>query len=328
MNPPIICYGCGNSGHGISSCQKIEKLIQAGVVICQPNKRIALKDGSPINHIGGETIIKAIEQMVSSTPQSSKSHFFTVKDYSNYETESEEEDVDVYLIPGIDYEYDSDSDVGKVLEVQRNKRPVTKARREVLDGVHIPKVRFKGNKENINPGAKLPPIPSSKVKAGPLSMQRRSQASAPIPVPVETRKHQDPKPSTPIRQLDPIPFDINKKRRVPSIDQDVEMEDVEKKKKLSKKKHREDIYTPPKPNELQPQPKSFKRQSELSATLGENKVVEQVLNNPITLSVGEVLASSKEVAERLVRMLKQKNVTPPLVAAAFKGKNRCPLIVI
>src|ERR1700721_675402 len=152
-------------------------------------------------------------------------------------------------------------------------------------------------------------------------MQKRTQAS---PVPVETQKQKDSNPQVPIRQLNPIPFNVQAKR---FTNEDVEMEDVEKRKKPSKKKnYPEEPYVPPKSNE--PHPMSLKRKSELSTQVGEKQVIAQVLNNPITLSVGEVLASSREVANKLVDLLKRKNVPPPIVGTTSISHSKGPLIVI
>ncbi|RDB20397.1 hypothetical protein Hypma_012503 [Hypsizygus marmoreus] len=55
------------------------------------------------------------------------------------------------------------------------------------------------------------------------------------------------------------------------------------------------------------------RQSQISAQVGDKQVVTQILNAPVILCVGEVLASSKEVSEQLANLVKRRNPQPAIV---------------
>ena len=54
-------------------------------------------------------------------------------------------------------------------------------------------------------------------------------------------------------------------------------------------------------------PKAQPRQSVVSAQVGEFQVVNSILNTPITLKVGKVLAISKDLTDQLTEMIKRKN---------------------
>jgi hypothetical protein len=66
MAPPrrseIVCYGCGERGHGMLSCVGILNLLSSGQATKDVGGQIVKKDGSPIRCINGETIIQAFER--------------------------------------------------------------------------------------------------------------------------------------------------------------------------------------------------------------------------------------------------------------------------
>ena len=103
MPPPqgskIVCYGCGEKGHGLSNCVGILNLLLNGQITKDIGGRIVRKDGSPIRPISGETFIQALER--EERPQS---HLITIQDLSDgHESDSEEEEEEedmVFAIKG------------------------------------------------------------------------------------------------------------------------------------------------------------------------------------------------------------------------------------
>ncbi|KAF5385194.1 hypothetical protein D9615_001517 [Tricholomella constricta] len=119
-------------------------------------------------------------------------------------------------------------------------------------------------------------------------------------------------PRIPLEDITPTPVDVRQPRVVQRTTDDVVMVDA----------------NPPRtnPQQLSQQQGQSKtrapvRQSQISAQVDEKQVVTQILNTPLTLRLGEVLASSREVSDQLVDLMKRKNLNskPPAVehVAAF-----------
>ena len=251
--PPITCYGCGQTGHGLRTCEAIQEMINNGSIVRDQFGRITFKDGTPVQREPGETIKQAATRR-----QTMHSHFIQVSDMTEY--------------------YQSEDEDCEVMAAERETKGINKARKLVFDGVAVPRPPWKG-KENVPP--QLSPSQESKNKPGPIT---RSQGSAPEPVAPQQIKAKAPE------EFKSIPVDIRQPRRVQI--QDVEMKDVQQK-------------APPKA-------KPLPRQSQVSNQVGEYQVVNNILNTPVTMRVGEVLAASKELSHQLTEMIKQKNAKPPV----------------
>ena len=139
MPPPrgseIVCYGCGEKGHGLSNCVGILNLLSSGQITKDIGGRIVKKDGSPIRRMNGETFIQALER--EERPQS---HLITIQDLSDgYEGDSEDEEEDmVFAIKGDDVE---------AFEVERPAKQIATKRKLVMDGIYPPPSEgFKGRK--------------------------------------------------------------------------------------------------------------------------------------------------------------------------------------
>ena len=59
---PIICYCCGEAGHGTRQFPTAKEMVQAGTIIRNDTGRIMWKDGTTILHVGNETILAAINR--------------------------------------------------------------------------------------------------------------------------------------------------------------------------------------------------------------------------------------------------------------------------
>jgi hypothetical protein len=102
------CFGCGEMGHGMSSCPKIAELVTKGVLARDRGGRLTKADGSAIWRIGNETFVEAVER-----EKQPRSHLVTINDGlcddssigSDYESDSDDEKLeieyeDVYVIQG------------------------------------------------------------------------------------------------------------------------------------------------------------------------------------------------------------------------------------
>ncbi len=60
----LTCYGCGQTGHRISNCAKMNEYLSRGVVTKDAQGRIVGKDGSRIPRDYQEPFAQAIERML------------------------------------------------------------------------------------------------------------------------------------------------------------------------------------------------------------------------------------------------------------------------
>ncbi|KII82953.1 hypothetical protein PLICRDRAFT_120030, partial [Plicaturopsis crispa FD-325 SS-3] len=69
------------------------------------------------------------------------------------------------------------------------------------------------------------------------------------------------------------------------------------------------------------------RKSAISSRISDEQVVNQILETKISLSFGEMLASSKELSSQLIELLKAKNSKPTIMRIAAPDLfTRSPLI--
>jgi hypothetical protein len=313
---PITCYGCGVKGHGLSICPKISDLISAGTILRDTSGRIILKDGSYIRRMPEENFIEAINRLLGER-KTGQSHYYVLQQSIEEPVPSDLE-CDFYGIPGADYESEVvDEEEAYVMEAERSQRKIKTARKEVLDGVYPPaRMKNKGKdkeKENIQASAqKAPPIPKYPVRPGPSKTQVHPQGQPSFKPVNHNPNPVDRKPN--FNKMDPIPVDVRARRFVPVKDNnsDVDMKDATKK-KHQKKQPDPEVIDNKKPG-FQPQPKP-QRLAEVSNRLGENQVVDQILNTDVTLTVGEVLGSSKELSNQFLGMLKRKTPEKPTPVA-------------
>jgi hypothetical protein len=104
------------------------------------------------------------------------------------------------------------------------------------------------------------------------------------------------KPSKGPGEFVSTPMDARQPRKVILEDNDVDMDDIQ----LSKQAHSQD-----KPSLLRP--RAPLQQSQVSSQVGDTQVVNTILNTPVTMKIGEVLASSRELSNQLSNMIKYKN---------------------
>ena len=202
------------------------------------------------------------------------------------------------------YQSDSEDQEMDVMVAEKGPKLITKTRKAVFDGVAVPRSTWKGKENTIPSQPQARPLGN---RNGPFT---RSQGP---PMPSETAS-----PSIASKgpqQIVQVPVDVRQPRQTEIPD--VEMRDISSKK--------------PFPNDKSiPRAKVQSRQSQVSSQVGQFQVVNSILNTPVTLKVGEVLATSKELTEQLASMIRLKNIKQPAVPSQtlYSADDRALLIKI
>jgi hypothetical protein len=321
----IRCFGCGELGHGMSSCPKIMELVSKGVLARDRGGRIMKADGSAIRRIGSETFVDAIER--EKQPQS---HLVTINDGfcddsstgSEGDSDSDNENLeikyeDVYVIQGDRYQ---------TYAADKTEKRITAKRKEVLDGVYPPPLkrqsaRLKKDKENIP------------------ALRNEVKAHRPFPRPVQDHILSGPPGITETRSKGPV---TDKAAKIPTVKQtqrfnpanDDEIMEDDTSQAREARKPAEAKIDDKKTQVMVPagDRKPVPRQSAVSAHVDPVNVMNQLLNTRITLAVGEVLGISRELSSMVSDSIKIKSVKPtsaPVgLATSFRPKTRGLLIKI
>ncbi|KAF7791234.1 hypothetical protein EIP86_002248 [Pleurotus ostreatoroseus] len=264
-----------------------------------------MKNGSPIQRLQNETIVKAIVRQTQN-----QSNFITVNHASihasyNSDTELSEEEAD----------YDSD------LEYERRVYTATRAakrtatnRQEKMEGVigtAKKEIARKRGKAKDGTGEEIPTKPERAIPKSVPYKPRPVEVSIPIQTPIDVFR-------TPVIQ---------------TSDQDVVMEDSAIQQQL--------IPTPVKEGaksdkERQAPEKRQPRRSEMQANVDPIGVLNKVLQTPVTLQVGEVFGISREITHHLQDAMRPKkplaahvqeeNYSDQMTVASFFTRSRGTLI--
>jgi hypothetical protein len=150
----IICYGCGEKGHGMNRCPPILELIEQDILTRDSAGRVTYKDGSAIRRFSDETFMQAYER-----EQGPSSHFISIVEDSDIDSPliSEEEPITDYQQDESELFYESDyedvfaiHDVGwKSYVADRPEKKIAAKQKMVMDGVYPPRLKdLSARKEN------------------------------------------------------------------------------------------------------------------------------------------------------------------------------------
>ncbi|KAG1876938.1 hypothetical protein C8R48DRAFT_768505 [Suillus tomentosus] len=133
LGPPrYICYGCGGNNHRLSACPEINALIEKGALTRDNMGRITLPGGVELRREGEETFVMAQKRLMSQ--QTLSTHYVKVVSEDDWESSEHE----VYYIPAITSDVDSDEQEYLVYPAERTIKDRSGKRREVFDGVYPP----------------------------------------------------------------------------------------------------------------------------------------------------------------------------------------------
>ena len=131
----IICYGCGEAGHGMKQCPPLEQMVQAGTIIRNDTGQITWRDGTTILCVGNKTILAAINRELATRNKTAPSTNFICQSLPFEDmTSDEEEKPDIIIKKGQVYAAMKPKDDKKL----RKKGHVDPKKRMIFDGVDIP----------------------------------------------------------------------------------------------------------------------------------------------------------------------------------------------
>ena len=161
---------------------------------------------------------------------------------------------------------------------------IKEVHKEIFDGIAVPSRK---GKENVRPAPSVPKqTPAQTARsAGQPGISTRANPSK--------DNHTDPsagnpatKPNQRPQEFISIPMDIHQPRQVNDPSSDIEMKDVQTQKQ---------DHDMEKTSAIKSCPPLW--QSQISSQVGDTQVVSTILNTPVTMCLGEVLASSWELSD-------------------------------
>src|SRR6202790_4034349 len=298
----MICYGCGEKGHGITRCPHISDLLEKGILAKDFAGRIVYKDGSPIKRRPDETYIQAYER--EQRGQYPQSHFVMIandSDNEGYLSDTEEEDFKPNQEDIQDW-YSDHEDVFAIRDinsqtygVERPEKSIATRKKMVLDGVYPPRIK------DILPGKENRPTDSNTGRPIRPGKQQVAKPSTSSNVPVEVSK--------PKKAPEPIPVEVHAPRYDASKDSQI-IEDDQRKKKHVQKRPQDELPEMAKLIEKRPA-----KQSAISEHVSVLNVLDQVLNTKVELAIGEVIGVSRELSGQLANAIKFKSHNKPTEVA-------------
>ncbi|KAH9830316.1 uncharacterized protein C8Q71DRAFT_862606 [Rhodofomes roseus] len=336
IRPPMKCYGCGGTGHGIGTCAEINTLMAKGVIARDASGRLVMKDGSRIFRNMDETFVSAIQRQTAPT-----AHYITTEPKVSYyaqatieEYESEEEQGNVHVAD----EEDSENTFS-FAGAERGTTSTRNARERATKGPLIPpvSVQEKINKPRatqepkrdkpphlVSPPQQSPDATRSSARLrgdkGPPILQHPGDRATQPTVPTEHNRRE--MPTTPKQ-----PIDVTSRQFDADNDDEI-MEDVSPPKQSSTQSRTTDDTTKRSEPAKAETPKRTPRQSQVQAQVDTWHVLGKVLNTPVTLPVGEIFGISKEMSSHLQEVLKPKAPPKNIVAAAFGPRSKGALIYL
>lgn len=341
QRPPMRCYGCGETGHGLFRCEQINELLKSGVLAKDQMGRIVRGDGTILRRITpDEPFISVIERdRISQAPQTNLVTFQDLDQsflVDNRGYESDEVNVEGAWITELDSEGEKQH---FVYPVETRKRETAGEARKRAGNKNYPEPLPPGTakgKERMAQTSRQKEKEQSEVPTHRYVTRNRSQdqeleftdnpdhpngsrvqSKVPKHVPIEVSS----KPKEKRVGIDPIPVEIRARDWNPEDDREM-IEDLPDTERSADK---EQTPAPPLIGKSPERKKPSPRKSAVSAHVDPMAVLTRLLSAPVQLQVGEVLGVSREVSGLLTDSIKFKSGNP-LVASSFITRTRGVLI--
>ncbi|KAJ7173091.1 hypothetical protein C8R43DRAFT_944126 [Mycena crocata] len=344
------CYGCLEEGHRISDCEKVQQLIEKNIMAYNSEtRRLTMKNGRYIRRNPGESLVKAAERIMAAATSAPRvmlgfldaredrpkavQNFYQEESrrarieeiHSNNSSTSEmnsssdeSDDVEVgetaLLLDRVYFNRSRMEEVGGSLvqPVERTEASTRKARREVLDGVYPPSrektTRKVKDLEDVAGDADkrsdrlVPNFGKSPTVTHPVNREVVGKT------PADSGK-QRLKSTGILPEL--IPVEARKVRFEESSD--IEMKEAKTSKKNAGKEAGEKLKEVTNLPDNTTLARVSGRQSELSATVQRQDVMNRILDTQVPLSIREIMVTSKDLRSDFQDLIKVKNVKAVLL---------------
>ena len=277
------CFGCGNNDHSMTMCQPLQDLVKKGVIKRGPDGRYVYANGDMIFRTFDEPIVHAVERAQPAAARSSQSNYISVSDEENDQqgyTYAAQWDDDGYAHGYWSDEEEEDPPTAYAAGADRPRRTTTSARKERLEKEY----------EYAH-------------KAHRAQKPERSRVTKP----------RNPDPPAPSRPIVPTPVAVQPTAFDP-MDDDQIMEDLTNKPAAPVKptgKGKEQPKAPAETERARPAKdeadRRQPRRSEIQEKVKPTEVLQKVLNTPVTMAMGELLAVSKEMSAHVQDVIKPKS---------------------
>ncbi|KAI0734990.1 hypothetical protein BC629DRAFT_1600777 [Irpex lacteus] len=302
----MTCFGCGKTGHSMRSCPDIGELAQKGVIKLGANNQWMMSNGTAIfRAFMGEPLIDAVRRL-----QASSTNLVTVE-----EEEANDQDEEVFAVQypmRQDYDFFKDDPYDLDL-LAYPVQPATRSGRRADGGYAPPPRKDSGVRSTTRPARGKENIGS-----------RPTQGPVEVDVPMF-----NPDDDNDIIE-DTRPVIRGPRGKPPGI----RASDLPDSNQTSK--------DPKSSVQQEESAKRTPRQSELQHHVNPVAILDKLLSAPVNLQVGELMAVSKEMTQRMQEVLKPKQNKPgdstklvttegtqsegPATVAAFMPKTRSQLI--
>ena len=355
--PPVsemVCFGCGEKGHGTMNCAKVADLIKEGLLARDITGRLTHGNGARIQRFNGEFIIQAAERgrgqstrtnlitIDGSSSSQNNQSYHTAKFTSDLDSESDSEtdsEEEIYMVE------QTEGSLWDVYPVERTEKTLHKKRKMEFDGVYPPP-RNKGQakekqkeREEIPRPIEVPRIPGEKV-GHPQKWKGKDPERRGVQwEEVRTRKEEDDEDQEPVSIK--VPRDSQAMRRNQEADgsgsQPIVPDRGTVPRMMEPKRRKIEVTPVEEPMRFNPNDdedfimeddtikedkikkattkKRAPRQSVISTIVDPIAVLGQILRSPVQLPVGDILGSSKELANLLTKNLR------PVGASEAEGKS-------
>ncbi|KAK7055080.1 hypothetical protein R3P38DRAFT_2681368, partial [Favolaschia claudopus] len=344
-NPsPKTCYGCGGQdGHMMGDCPEIRELLKEGIIkMDEGTRKITMADGTNVRRAFGEPIAPAVKR------QGAPRVMLGLRDAEEYRLnepvdtmfydecfsgqieEVEEIDED----PASAHEEDEGSEDGEeditkgqvylsfpkqraskagVHAAERTVPSMREARKQVFDGVHLPR--------RERPQKDKPVVPEEIKPKEPV--KRIPQGDRVRDILADVRPYDARRPRIQENKLDAM--DVDSPEGTEQINQQSrnsgEVNDRLDSKKAAGTNKKENLQPARhgQTGKFDNTEKGPGRRSEIDSTVNLPKIVDRILDLPVSMSVREVLAASKELRNGIQEVIKLKNVKAVLMGMPSNG---------
>ena len=307
---PRRCFGCGLEGHVTHTCTQLQELISNGIIRPGGMGSYLYADGTVVPRVYGETLVETIcKRAVAKAPAANYVSAMTDSEYASTAYLSDSDSV-----PGA-FAMDRAAGKTRITRQTAQDRPSKVPRQGTAAKAKEIKEQKKQEAPEFRSAYSDPknrPVPQK--REGVQTRAHKPQLvgqdiNNPLPRPIrqaEPQEEQHPVPA-------PIPVDVREPRKIvvdlPNQNEDVVMKEVSPVK--VKKSVNPSVQAAEKTQaESRPTRRYGVRHTDLQRQVDNEEIVRKVLAAPVTISVQEALAASRNVSESVRDLLKLKRGPP------------------